>query len=511
MNTRILFAVLCCAAFASSCRTVKPKRFSNLAVVPAPTNVLDMNPHELAPAGVEATLLSSLTSRYAGAYTYMKPWYKSGSVVAGNLFCAPGGCAASNFLTASVFAEAAPPPPASIKTSAFMRSMERAQAQMARAVLTERKSGSDVAESFSALLKAIDDRKEESPADLVKPRVSVTASHTLSLPGEWDRVQYLAIYLALHSDDVTFNDTNEFESIFRDIDLGTLTEKASNKIAGSAKATAGVAFGKEDLGGKTTKSAEAGISAEAAYEETLVRALKEQLQFRSSAIESNGRLFGIVLKSAQQNKLPTLLRQILTIKYGRSLSGRLSIPIVDKDGLAGIRFADQPLRGATLAPRDGTGDAGYFLTSATPFLIGVVRRVTNAKGVNTSVEDDDNVSYTTQALRLPAITLDRVSKCEYELEVGSGEHVTFQQANMGVSKRIVVTDRAQAEVLQRALQEALAKATAAQMTSGEIFGSGPEGLKKSLWGYESLAALAGPTKTDWTSMAKAVKLSEVCK
>jgi hypothetical protein len=55
-------------------------------------------------------------------------------------------------------------------------------------------------------------------------------------------------------------------------------------------------------------------------------------------------------------------------------------------------------------------DPSRYETWATPIYVGAVRRVVNARGVNSSLEDDDEVQYVAQSEVLPPIRLDSSPK-----------------------------------------------------------------------------------------------------
>ncbi|MGC3956507.1 MAG: hypothetical protein QM813_00590 [Verrucomicrobiota bacterium] len=358
----------------------------------------------------------------------------------------------------------------------YLRSAERAQAEIVRNYFSMQEKGTKASEVLKSLFEQGGDQKEAAATDsLTAPRFQLTLSHQLMLPGEWERVQYLAVHLILHSRDVVFADTNEFESILRDIDLGKLVQTAANK----ATAESSMGFGDTTVASSTVNrpgSAKAGL--EFSYTEQLDRALKEQLQFRASAIDTTQQVFSIVLKSSQTNKLPTLARQTITLRYKNVVSadaGYLATSF--KNGsFASLKLVDFPYRDTT-SGRTAAIDAnvaGHFLVHATPLYVAVVRRVRNAKGVNTSLEDDDHVEYVTQAGLLPPIRLHQTSKCASYI---AGLTTSKEEAYVVVAPAAgspptvaIVEGDAQTQQFIAALRSRFDAAAVASKTNGLAFG-----------------------------------------
>lgn len=395
---------------------------------PSPTSPgRSATPHS---AGTASGLTSYISSRFETAFQYRKnilrlrgPGFPSLG-----LFCST--CTPPpEILSTTILASPAPPAPPEVKSPVFVRMAERGQAEAVRGFFGKLPPETKASEAIEGLAKYLNDGKESpKAANPARPRVELTISQLLTLPGEWERVQYLAIFFVLHSQDVKFVDTNEFENLLRDIELGKLTQTAVSGISGTASAGVG------NAPPSTTTISRPGnisITADMKYTEALERQLKEQLQFRASSLDLDGRILCVVLKSSQQNKLPTLIRPVVTLQYQGSLDkqsrGVILRPEYQQGKLIALSFQDLVLRQKQqMAETDqNEGDVDIWKTQATPVVVGVVRRVRNAKGVNTSLEDDDDVEYVTQAKVLDPVTLDAPSKCEYRINVRTNAYSVF--------------------------------------------------------------------------------------
>jgi hypothetical protein len=277
----------------SSC-LARPHRFQNLTVVPTtPVTVL---PGTFDPSVKADFMTDSLKNRFSQAVEYNKRFTRLGNT---SLFC-ESKCDSPDFLTVTSIASPAPGASPQLQNSFFLRMAERAQAVFVRESFARLPAKTTAADAISTLSKQLgDSEKPAEPASPIRPRVQLTISHWLSLPGDWERVQYLAVFFVLHSADVRFIDTNEFESVVRDIDLGKLTQTAVSSISG----TASMGFGNA-LPAATAAPGNVSVTPSFSYTEALERQLKEQLQFRSSSIDSKGRVFCIVLKSSQTSFRP---------------------------------------------------------------------------------------------------------------------------------------------------------------------------------------------------------------
>jgi hypothetical protein len=476
VGVAVLFVVGTCTA----CRA-RPKRFSNLRVLQSPIDRVIIPPNRFLPlspptvpdvanaagrgrsiplptAGPTAALASYFSDRYSAAFQYRRnPWRLHGSgFPAAGLFC--GTCPLPpEVLSASVFAVPAPPVSAETKSAAVLKLAEKAQAEVIEGFFALTAKGTKASDVMDWLAKQLNDVKEAAkPSNPARPRVELTISQLLSLPGEWERVQYMAVFFVLHSADVAFVDTNEFENSMRDIELGKFTQTATNGLTASGN----TGFGNSPPTATISRPGSATVSGELKYVEALERQLKEQLQFRSSSLDLGGRVLGIVMKSSQQNKLPTLVRQIVTLQYlgalDSSAKGRILRAEYQADALASIGFADEVRRPANYlaASDEDVSDRHTWKTMATPVLIAVVRRVRNATGVNTSLEDDDDVEYVTQARVLDPVKLDEPSKCQYTINVGKrGDKLYIIPPGEPFGKQAVLVEYASAEKFALAVRK----------------------------------------------------------
>lgn len=475
----------------------RPHRFANLTVVPAPQVSV---PGERLNTQLAASLISdALATRFSQAVQYKKLFRPFKTA---NLFCA-SNCTSIQFLSVTPLAAPAPPPAPEVQSSLFLRSAERAQAEFVRQIFTRLPAGMSAAEAITTLSKQLADAGKPAKEDnRIRPRVELTISHLLTLPGEWERLQYLAVFFVLHSEDVRFVDTNEFESVVRDIDLGKLTQTAVNSLS----ATGSMGFGNAPPAGTTvSRPGNVSVTPTFSYAEALERQLKEQLQFRASSIDFGGRVFAIVLKSSQTNKLPTLIRQIVTLQYTNSVSGsrRILNPTYRLGEFTSFQWSDQVIRSAAfLAPSDANvKEPARFLTQATPLYVGVVRRVRNARGVNTTLEDDDDAQYVTQAGVLPPITLDENPKCEYSihglLPPRNPVEVRILAPGDPEGRSVAFTSYEAALQFVTALRHRIASVTAVVRKDGLVWDAAQPDLQGSRIVWRLDGAVGGDT-LDWT-------------
>lgn len=493
----------------SGCRSVKPRRFSNLHVIPAPVSSLvlpkgQFSPLPLPGTSPEAAMQKYVTDMYSSAGKYRKNpiWLHGTGFGSTGLFCEncnPG----PRILATTVIAGPAPATAPEVKLPAFLRMAGRAQAEAVKGYFAGLPRATKSSDALDGLAKFLNDGKDSpKPANPGRPRVELTISQLLTLPGEWERLQYLSVFFVLHSGDVRFADTNEFENLLREIELGKLTETSTSGIS----ATGGIGFGNSPPTAAVSRPGNVSVTADTRYTEALERQIKEQLQFRATSLDLNGRILSVVLKSSQTNKLPTMIRPVFTLQYAGSLEdaarSRIFRPEYQQGKLAAFSFQDQVKRNPKLMTASDLNsmDAATWFTKATPIVVGVVRRVRNAKGVNTSVEDDDDVEYTTQAEVLEPVTLDSPSKCEYNIVAGpSNEFVYVLGPGEADAKQATFVDSGAARRFRSAIRERIdAKLN---LTDGLIFNETT--VPTALSGFRILRGtnpLDANNKKDWTGI-----------
>jgi hypothetical protein len=221
-------------------------------------------------------------------------------------------------------------------------------------------------------------------------------------------------------------------------------------------------------------------------------------------------LGGIVLKSSQQNKLPTLVRPIVTLQYTRA-TGRLRIltATYKAGAFAAFGWADQVWRDPALLSVDDRNDLvpSHFRIRATPIVVAVVRRVRNARGANTSVEDDDRVQFVAQTRVLDPLTLGESPKNEYLVRArtpaGAPLEVRVLPPGDPSGTPVVFLTHEDAERFIVALRRRLAAATSAELTNGLAWGPDPADLTGYRITWASVAAALAPDQMDWNLVSPA--------
>ncbi len=358
-----------------------PQRFRTAAVVPAPPSAVNLASAEPDPVAADA-LRQAILSGYSEVF--------SGDP-SSSLFCSAGASCPPHALGAYSLT-ARPAPPAASPRSTFLSSSPEAQAALIS--LYNKTAETEPAAALSTLLQTIRGSSDPAPAaDPLHPRVEVTVFHQLNLPGDWDRFQFIAVYLVLHDSDVSFIDSNQIESVLRDIDLGTLTTTAST--------TAGVTANL----GISGYLAAASPTLSATESTALARALKQQLNFRSSALLSSGRVFQLTERGSAENVIPSSVRQILTLDLPRVPILTLA-PTFDSDfRLTALRLV--PQRAPRFrALRGNTGFLGPdYEVRATPVVVAVVRRPSTPAAIRALTEDKSDIDFIADVRTLDPITL----------------------------------------------------------------------------------------------------------
>jgi len=249
----------------------------------------------------------------------------------------------------------------------------------------------DSSKALKALWTAIYEGDEASPPAPNRARVESTFTHLIDTIHDWDRLQYVSVFLLLDDDSVKFVDTNQLESVLRDIEVGTLTQTvtAAGKLGGKkTNYTAATVAGATSSLPVQELSPELSFS----YVDALQRKLREQLNFRSASIESDGKIFRLVQRSSVENQIPSMTRQILTMQFRRQvelLRADFTKTGNRLDTLALKSYIQPQFCGMNAEMARDNFDVGYEV-KATPFMLSAVRRIRNEKGVKTLGFDDDD-------------------------------------------------------------------------------------------------------------------------
>lgn len=371
-------------------RAPLPQRFHSATVVPAPSSAIQLAStvrDANAAAALQQTILSGYSEVFAGD-------------PASSLFCPASSCPPHPLGAYSLTVR--PAPPALNSQSTFLSAS--GEAQSALISLFNEAAKTDPNKAFQSLLDAIRGASDPAPAaDPLHPRIELTVFHQLNLPGDWDRFQFVSVYLVLHDADVAFTDSNQIESVLRDIDLGTVTTTASTTagITGNLGISGYLAAASPNL--STTEST------------ALARALKQQLNYRSSALLSSGRLFELTERSSAENAIPASVRQILTLELPKAEILTLAPRFDSLFQLTAISYVTQR------APRFAAlgSDAGFngpdYNVEATPVVVAVVRRPASPASIRSLSDDNTDIDFIADVRTLDPITLLRVPVQTYTI------------------------------------------------------------------------------------------------
>lgn len=309
-----------------------------------------------------------------------------------------------------------PAPPNPPRSAYFLTSPE-GQAEMVK--LFSKHAYGKSADDLKLLWNTIYDGDEKTPVSTGRVRVESTFTHLLDSLHDWDRLQYVGVFLLMDDPKVKVVDTNQFESILRDIEVGTLSQTV----------TAGGSVG----GKKTnyTAATQAGQlaslpiqeltpSVNFSYVDALQRKLREQLNFRSASIEADGQLFRLVQRASVENAIPSMTRQILTLQFTDQFPlARLDIGSTgDKLSSLGVKQFLQPQFCGVETARNNF-DLMYDI-KATPVMLSAVRRIRNEKGVKTlGFDDDDRVTYDIHLDSKPKVTMATVQVRQWTIRFRS--------------------------------------------------------------------------------------------
>ncbi len=285
------------------------------------------------------------------------------------------------------------------------------------------------------------------PASQSSIKVEFTFSHLLASPVEWDRLHAITFVLIPHDPEVRVVDTNQIESLLKELEVGTLTTSSTLEAGIGGKATAG--------------SGEVTPSLSYTYSQELERKLKEQLQLRAPSIEQGGRLFRLSYKSSVEHHIPSMFRQVLSLRVDPPLDGtiiEMEAEFDDKGTPARLATAEQPALCFKRTPSQARDM--LYRAQMTPIVLALVRRVTNIEGARTpGFDDDDRVTLEAAVGRLPAVTAGEFRIRHYQVCQTLPNTTTCQllffakRGRFGLPADVRFRDREQAEGMATLLRE----------------------------------------------------------
>lgn len=333
---------------------------------------------------------------------------------------------------------AGPPPRPAFQP--FLQAGPTAQQEIVK-LLTER-AKTNPESALDLLHDFVRGSRADAAEDPAQIRVEATFSQALALPGSWERAESIATYLILHDENLRFTDTNQSESVLRDIEFGTLTQ--SNEI--SASASVDITRAAEDAvtgGGITSKDSgsnvgKTGLTAKAV--DTLVRRISAQFAARATGIECDGRVFRLTQRTSLETALPGMVRQILTLRFkDAKAEPHLEVRYAEDGSVRSLARADVP---KPELPEGAIQKGGTWAFDATPLMVAWVRRVGSVRTASTVLEDDDQAELHPEFAVLNPVTVARIDNRSYGLKV-DGRDLYVQ--NFQIDRPTLVLFRAAAD------------------------------------------------------------------
>lgn len=325
------------------------------------------------------------------------------------------------------------PAPAGAARSAYFSSGPEGQAEIVKLFAGAANLGG--AGQLKTLFETLYNSDEKTPVASNRVRVESTFTHLLDAVHEWDRLHYVGVFLLLKDPEARFTDTNQFESIMRDIEVGTLTQTltAAGKFGGKkTNYTAATVSGSISSLPVQELSPELSVS----YVDALQRKLKEQLNYRSASIESDGRLFRLVQRASGENAIPSMTRQILSLEYREKVSlAQLKLGYENKalKSIGVESFLQPQFCGVGVRERERRDYDVSYEIKATPVMLAAVRRIGNERGVKTlGFDDDDRVTYDIHLDVKPDVTLTSARVRQYAIRFRLNGSATWHY--MGVRR-----------------------------------------------------------------------------
>jgi hypothetical protein len=207
-------AILLALAFTlSGCgrllRKPEPKRFRTVRIA-KPTPTITANP------AIQNVVNQILTANNP-AELYATGPFTGAPTVSSNIPVVRAGV--------SIVPAGPPPRPA---FQPFLLAGSTAQQEFVK-LLTER-AKTNPESALDLLHDFVRGSRQELAEDPEQIRIEATFSHALALPGTWERAESISTYLILHDDKLRFTDTNQSESVLRDIEFGTLTLERNQRV-----------------------------------------------------------------------------------------------------------------------------------------------------------------------------------------------------------------------------------------------------------------------------------------
>jgi hypothetical protein len=372
------------------------------------------------------------------------------------------------------------PAPAGAGRSAYFLSGAEGQAEIVKLFAGAANAGG--AKQVKTLFDTLYNSDEKTPAVTNKVRVESTFTHLLDAVHDWDRLQYVGVFLLLKDPEVRFTDTNQFESIMRDIEVGTLTQTvtAAGKIGGKKTNYTGAT-----VAGNLSSLPVLELSPElsVSYADALQRKLREQLNFRSASIEAGGRLFRLVQRASSENAIPSMTRQVLTLEFGEKVNLAQLKLVYERGALKSVgvdSFVQPQFRGVATREREQKDFSVSYEVKATPVMLSAVRKIGNERGVKTlGFDDDDRVEYDIHLDAKPEVTVTTVSVRQWAIRFrtkGSGEwrYLDIRRNPADPAATAVFGSNLDASWFATFLQQRLSGLTPKQLDEGHLLGGMPD-------------------------------------
>lgn len=414
-HAKLLRCVVTLALLAyGSC--AKPKRFANLQSLPAP--IPDSFADSTGPVSERLkAVIASLANLPVGEGTL--PLFERRAPNEQNAL-----------FSANVSVVEASTQPLSL----YFTSGAQAQAEMVKMYAGLLAKESNPKTALKELFDVLQDSNAKVTPNPNRFRAEFTISHGLDSAADWDRISLFLLVLAPLDPEIRVIDTNQLESIIKDLEIGTLTQTTSFEASIGGKRSSSSTLKPDEL--LTLGSAsELAPSAKASYSEQLQRKLREQLNLRSSSIDSQGKVFRLVYKTNGIEQIPSMTRQVLTFEYD-PMRRRRTVTVVDfSTDVKGevTKLASSATTQFEFQRADSNNLAMNYEVMAKPLAIGVVRRIRNLKGIRTlGFEDDDKVALVPAIVDLPAVKIGEVPVRHYALSLGSSSrYISIQEGANG--------------------------------------------------------------------------------
>lgn len=403
LRTKISVVLLAVTTILATSACVRPKRFRTLNVVPFAM------PKEL--PGMEKQRGAELLQAFTGGFSTLRVGDKVWTLDKG-----PESNEAAKLIVGNVSAAE----PTSTPVSAYFTSGPEAQAEIVKLYAQLLAKDSKPPTALRTLFDLLFDSNAKVKANPYRFRSELTITHSLSTLADWDRISIFMVALIPHDPELRIVDTNQLESIIKDLEIGTLTQTGSAEASISAKRTLSDVIKIDPL--TETRGSEFGPSAKMTYTEQLQRKLREQLAFRSSSIEKEGSLFRLTYRTNGSEQVPAMTRQVLTFEYRPEDKVSLLLfdfNIDDKGTITKLSKSKVPNYIFQAQPKDPFNLETYYELKARPIVFALVRQISNLRGIRTlAFDDDDDVALIPVIKPLEPVTIATVPTRRYAIRFG---------------------------------------------------------------------------------------------